>query len=120
MAENFKSLKIWQQAESLTVTVYELTKKFPKEETFSLIDQTRRAANSVGANIAEASGRWGTKDKIQFLMFARGSIMEARSHLSLAHRLKYLSTIDYTKLEGEYDLLARSLNAFIKSIKPTN
>ncbi len=120
MAENFKGLKIWQQAQSLAIKVYEVTKKFPREEMFSLTDQLRRAAVSVAANIAEASGRWGNRDKIQLLMVARGSIMETRSHLAIALGLKYLSDADYKKLEADYDALTRSLNAFIKSLRPTN
>jgi four helix bundle protein len=119
MAENFRNLKIWQMAEDLTIDLYVLTRKFPKEELFSLTDQIRRAGISVPANIAESSGRFGVKDKIQFLMIARGSIIEIRSHISIARRLKYISDADYAKIDSLYESLTRSLNAFIRTIRET-
>ncbi len=120
MAESFRGLKIWQISEDLVIEIYRLTKKFPGDEVFSLTNQLRRAAISVPANIAESSGRWGEKDKIQFLMIARGSITEIRSHISIAKRLHYINDSEYTKIDSSYEQLTKSLNAFIRTIRPTN
>ncbi len=59
--KSFTDLIVWQEGHRLVILVYEITKKFPKEETYSLIDQMRRAAASVTANIAEGFGRQGYK-----------------------------------------------------------
>lgn len=120
MAENFKSLKIWQIAEDLAIDLYTLTRKFPKEELFALTSQIRRAGISVPANIAESSGRFGIKDKTQFLMIARGSIIEIRSHISIARRLRYINDSDCARIDSLYESLTRSLNAFIRTIRETS
>jgi four helix bundle protein len=51
--QNYKDLKVWQKGHQFTLKVYEITKAFPKEETYGLVSQLRRAASSVPANIAE-------------------------------------------------------------------
>lgn len=72
--ESFRELIVWQKAMVLVEDVYRLIKVFPKEETYSLADQTKRAAVSVPANIAEGYGRQSTQDYIRFLFIARGSV----------------------------------------------
>ncbi len=119
-AEDFKKLIIWQRAQTLAINIYGVSGKFPREELFGLTDQLRRAAVSIAANIAESSGRWGVKDKMQLLMVARGSLLETRSHLSIAAALKYITDSDYNRLDVSYEELAKSLNAFIRSIRLTN
>lgn len=117
MPDNFKQLKIWQESKRLPVEVYKITKKFPKEEAFGITNQVRRASVSVPANIAESSGRWHEADKIQLLMIARGSLAETQSHLAIAMEIGYLQKGGYDKLDKDYELLGRSLNAFIKSLR---
>ena len=70
--KNFRDLKVWQDAHKLALKIYSETNKFPKTEQFSLTDQMRRFASSVGANIAEGFGRYHFKDKIRFYQQARG------------------------------------------------
>jgi len=123
MAENFRSLLVWQKAEELAVLIYSVSKSFPKEEQFGLTNQLRRAAVSVGANIAESTGRSGLKDKIQFLMISRGSLTETQSHISIAARLGFLEEKLAEKIIIDYEELARKINAFVKSLgkaQPTN
>lgn len=79
--KSFEDLEIYQLAEELTIEIYKITAKFPKEEQFGLTSQLRRAISSVGANIAEAFGRFHYKDKINFLYHARGSLLETRHFL---------------------------------------
>lgn len=117
MAYDFQRLKIWQLGVELLVEIYRITTVFPKEERFGLIDQLRRAANSIVANIAEASGRHFKKDKIRVLYQARGEIEETRSHLLVAIRLNYGNKQELEKTIDDYRQLAMQLNAFIRSIQ---
>jgi len=93
--------------------IYQATVKFPSRETYSLTDQTRRAALSVPANIAEAHGRKHYLNKAKFLLNARGSAEEARSHLMAARDLEYVSIKDFGKLNEDYIYLIKQINAFI-------
>lgn len=120
MFTTFQDLKIWQNARLLAVEIYQTTKAFPKEEVFGLTSQLRRSSISVASNIAESTGRWGEKDKIQLLMVARGSLIETQSHLLISQSLNYLDSATCTKLIGEYEMVAKSLNAFIKALRPAN
>ena len=61
--DNFKNLRIWQDACDLTVKVYKLIDALPREEKYGLASQLGRSANSVGANIAESCGRFHFKDR---------------------------------------------------------
>lgn len=117
MAEGFRNLEIWQTANALAVNIYKLTKDFPVQEKFSLVDQTQRAAISVSANIAEGCGRYASKDKIHFMMIARGSIYETQSHLSVAQGLLYIKPAIFTTIDNRYETLLRQLNAFIAHLR---
>ncbi len=120
MAQDFRSLKVWQSAYDLSLGIYKITEKFPKEEKFSLVDQLRRSGVSVAANIAESYGRYHNKDKIQLLIIARGSIYEVRSHLSIALGLNFIDQATFQNIEDKYEILSKQLNSFIGYIKRTN
>src|SRR3990167_2631666 len=117
MADDFKKLKIWQQSHELMLKVYEITTRFPKEETYNLISQLRRAALSVPANIAEAQGRYHYAESIHFLYNARGSAEEVRSLIAAAYDLSYIDNTVYTQLEEDYSGLIMGINSFIKSLR---
>jgi four helix bundle protein len=74
--QNYKDLKVWQKAHALTLMVYKITKCFPKEETFGMTSQMRRASVSVPANIAEGCGRITRPDIAHFFQIALGSLHE--------------------------------------------
>ena len=59
---NYEELEVWQKAHALTIKSYRITERFPRSELFGLTSQIRRAAGSIGANLAEGCGRWGDKD----------------------------------------------------------
>lgn len=117
MPENFQKLIIWQKARDLTVRVYKISQSFPKEEQFGLTNQLRRAANSVPANIAEGSGRFTPKDRIQFLIIARGSLTETQSHLAVACQLGFVTDSIVQEINYEYEGLARQVNAYINTLR---
>ncbi len=74
----------------LTLLVYELTGQFPKEETYGMTSQLKRAALSVPANLAEGFGRFHFNDKAKFYLNARGSLYELKSHLLIAKDLGFI------------------------------
>ena len=88
--ENYKELKVWQKSVSLCIELYGIVKKFPENERYGLITQIQRASASVPANIAEGWGRGSTKEYIQFLHIARGSLMELETHLIISQQLCYI------------------------------
>ncbi len=84
---SYRDLVAWQQAIDLSVAVYKLTKDWPREELYGLTSQTRRAATSVAANIAEGYGRDNLGSYLQFLRIAQGSLKELETHLIIAERV---------------------------------
>jgi four helix bundle protein len=101
----------------LTLTVYGATRAFPKDETYGLTNQLRRAAASVPANIAEGCGRNGDAELARFLDIAMGSVTELDSHLILARDLGYLPPAQYEHLAAEVDGVSRMLATFIARLR---
>lgn len=100
MARNFRDLNIWKKAYELEMKVYDVTSRYPHEEKYNLISQTRSSANSVTAGIAEAHGRYFFADKIRVLYIARGECTETQSHLSVAQGRGYISKEEFEDLDG--------------------
>jgi four helix bundle protein len=113
--KNFKELVVWQKSHRMTLDVYNATRGFPKEELYGLTSQVRRSAASIGANIAEGSGRRSDNEICRFLQIACGSASETEYHLLLAHDLRFLCDDDFRKLARQADELQRMLTALIQS-----
>ncbi len=90
MKRNHRDLIVWQQAVKLVVEICALTSSFPKSEQFGLVSQLRRAAVSAPANIAEGAARKGSKEYLQFLSIASGSLSELDTLLTVAHKPDYV------------------------------
>ena len=88
-AKTFQDLVVWRKAHEFVLGVYKSTQGFPKEETYGLRQQMRRAAVSIGANIAEGFRKRGRADKARFINMAEGSLEECRYYLILAGDLGY-------------------------------
>ncbi|MFT3726450.1 MAG: four helix bundle protein [Terricaulis sp.] len=84
---SYRDLVAWQRAMDLAASVYALTKHWPREELYGMTSQTRRAAVSVAANIAEGYGRDNLGSYLQFLRIAQGSLKELETHLLIAKRV---------------------------------
>ena len=111
---SFEDLIVWQKAHQFVLSTYKLTKQFPKEETYGLTSQFRRAATSIAANIAEDYKKKSTKDKLRFFNIAQGSLEECRYFLILTADLKYVDDVTTAK-----ELLietSKLLNAYCKAI----
>ena len=115
--KDFKELKVWHKAYALSLAVYEQSRKFPKEELYGLTSQLRRAAVSVGANIAEGCGRRSDGEFIRFLQIARGSASEMEHHLLLARDLKFLANETHRDLEKKLLEVQRMLTSLVISIE---
>jgi four helix bundle protein len=96
--KSFTDLQVWQEAHKLVLMIYQGTKKFPKEELFSLVNQIRRAAVSITFNITEGFYRQSYKEKLQFYYMALGSLTEIQNQLLIAEDLKYLSRAEFNKI----------------------
>ncbi len=88
---SFKELIVWQKAMDLTVACYEMTRQFPRQETFALSNQMQRSAVSIPANIAEGQARQHTGEFKHFLSIAAGSLAETETHIIIAIRLGYVA-----------------------------
>lgn len=113
----FEDMPVWNDAINFAVLIYELTKKLPKEEQFALTSQTRRAASSVSANIAEGFGRPTHKDKAHFYAIAYGSLLETKNFIYLTRRLNYIEADDETQLVIASIHLQKQINAIISYLK---
>lgn len=113
----FTDLKAWKEAHTFVLLVYRVTKKFPREEVFSLTDQVRRAVTSVTSNIAEGFGRHSFKEKIRFYYIAQGSLSEAKNHLFVARDLAYISTKEFDTLFQQANTAHKLLQGLITKSK---
>jgi four helix bundle protein len=101
----------------LVERVYQFTESFPQREVFGLTNQMRRAAVSIPSNIAEGQGRATTKDFLNFLSVARGSLQELETQALLAHRLGYLDDVAKSNLVDEATEVARIIHGLMSSLQ---
>jgi len=113
---SFRDLIVWQLGRELVKCVYELTKRFPREEQFGLTSQVRRAAVSIPSNIAEGHARESTKEFLYHLSVAMGSLAELETQLHLASDLNYCDLQQTTELLEQTDELGRKLRGLQKSL----
>ncbi len=112
----FEKLEAWQLARAFNMAVYAVSKNFPKDESFALTAQLRRASISISSNIAEGSGRNSDADFAHFLEIAYGSLMEAVSQLFLAFDQGYVSRETFAELQNQAALLAGKIAGLSKSL----
>src|SRR5438477_5695748 len=108
--KDYKELHVWQKAVGLVTETYKATRAFPDEEKFGLTAQARRAVTSIPANVAEGWGRGTTKEYVQFLIVARGSLLELETHLIVSRKLGFLKQTDLDGLQIRLDEVGRMLN----------
>jgi len=106
----FENLAAYQRAMDFVDHVYELLKKFPREEQFALCDQLRRAAVSVPSNMAEGLSRFSNKEEIHFLEISYASLMECYCQLNISYRRGYISEVDLAKAKDEIVNIAKPLS----------
>ena len=110
-----RDLAAWREAISLVRLVYQETAGFPQDEVFGLRLQLRRSALSVPSNIAEGAGRNNTREFVQFLGIACGSLAELDTQVEIAVQLGYLgSGSDTNKQLQRVGSIVRRLRASLK------
>ena len=111
---NFRELNVYKLAKELSHEIFQLTKSFPKEETYSLTDQIRRSSRSVGAQIAEAWGkRRYERHFISKLTDADAEQLETQHWLETAHDCGYVSSKQTDQLLQQYQSIGRMLGSMI-------
>lgn len=114
---NYRDLLVWQRAMDIAAATYELSRNFPKDELFGLTSQSRRAAASIAANIAEGYGRASRPTYAHFLRIAQGSLKELETHLILAERVGVVRPGSVAGLLDQSDELGRMLRALIARLQ---
>jgi len=114
---NFKELNVWKESKDFSLSVYKITKDFPKSELYGLTSQLNRASVSIPSNIAEGSGRETNKDFSRFINIALGSSFEVETQLIIAFELELIPKSDYDKLIASLNQIQKMLHSFNKFIK---
>jgi four helix bundle protein len=118
--QSHRDLLVWQRAMDVAAEVYQLSRTWPKEELYGLTSQTRRAAASIPANIAEGYGRQSSASYSQFLKIARGSLLELETHLLLAERIGLAGNGSCEDVLRRAAELGKMLGAQIRSVGNRN
>lgn len=114
---SFRDLDVWRDGVQLAELIYQVTRAFPREETFGLVSQLRRASISVPSNIAEGWGRNSRKDYLRFLHIARGSLFEIATQVEIAHRVGLLTPEAAERVEAVGTTCGKRLSRLITSLK---
>ena len=112
---NFENLKVYQMSIDFVNYIYEITKKFPKDELFGLTNQLRRASVSIPLNIAEGSSRTG-KDFKHFLSLSRGSCFECVAITTIAKKQSFLTELEYKEIYQTCISLSKMISKLKNSI----
>jgi len=115
--KSFTDLNAWKEGHKLVLMIYEITKKFPKDEIFGLISQMKRAVISITSNIAEGFGRQSYKEKIQFYLISRSSLIELQNQLLIAKDVGYINKEIFDKAANQTIIVHKLINGLIKSSK---
>jgi four helix bundle protein len=116
--QSVRDLDVYNLSYSLALEIFSLTKKFPKEETYSLTDQIRRSSRSIPSNISEGFSKRRYENIFRnHLISALGSAEETKTWLDFAWDFSYLSREDYTRIKGKYTELGAMLYRMIQNWK---
>ena len=114
---SYKDLIVWQKSIVLITEVYAITRNFPTEEKFGLVNQLNRAVVSIPTNIAEGWGRESSKNYLQFLRISRGSLMEVETLVLISKNLNYINDEQHKLITNGIEEVGKILQGLIKSIQ---
>ena len=114
---DFRELEVWRKSHRLTLEVYRASAEFPKTEIYGLTSQMRRAAASIGANIAEGAGKYSSAELMRFLQIASGSASELENHLILARDLGFLESGKQRGLERDVQDVKMMITRFVQHLR---
>ncbi|MBP5338125.1 MAG: four helix bundle protein [Prevotella sp.] len=117
---SFENVVAWQKAHTFTVSVYTITRDFPKEELYGLTSQFRRATVSIEANIAEGYKKLSKADKLRFFNISQGSLEECRNYILLSRDLKFINDEGIQLLYQQIEQASWFLNKYCQGIINNN
>ena len=117
MMKSYRDLKVWEKAMDLVVMCYQAAKTFPKNEIYGLTSQLQRSAVSIPANIAEGHQRKYSKEFLQYLSIAYGSLAELETHVLIAERLRYIDKNQSKGLLDQTAELGKMINGLKRSVE---
>src|SRR5215469_11280503 len=114
---NYRDLQVWTKAHYLTLELYRISQLFPREEMYGITNQLRRAAVSIGANLAEGCGRRSSSELARFVRIAMGSASELDYHLLLCRDFEFISNEQYDRTVRELVRIRKMLSSLLASIE---
>jgi four helix bundle protein len=114
---NDRDLEVWGKSHKLTLELYKLSRTFPREEIYGLTSQLRRAAVSIGANLAEGCGRRTSAELARFVRIAMGSASELDYHLLLCRDFEFITTEQYERAWKELIRVRKMLSGLLTSVE---
>lgn len=115
--KDFTDLDAWKEGHKLVIMIYKITKTFPKEEVFAIVNQMRRAAVSITSNIAEGFGRFSYKEKSQFYLIATSSTSELQNQLIISKDVGYIGSELFEANYNQATKVHKIINGLIKGAK---
>jgi four helix bundle protein len=112
----FEKLQVWQEARSLTVSMYHLTTHFPPEEKFGMVSQIRRASLSIASNIAEGSARKSAKDQANFYQMAYSGAIESLNQFIISFDLGYVTSEQLNENRLKIETISNKINSLRNSV----
>lgn len=112
MSFRFENLDIWKESIDYCNSIYNITEKFPKDESFGLKSQLNRAAVSISANIAEGSASCSDKELKMFIGFSIRSLAEVISELVIARNRRYITDDQFKGLYDKGEILIKRITSF--------
>ena len=114
---SYRKLNVYQLSKILVTDVYKLVERFPKEETYALCDQMRRAVISIPSNIAEGTSKASPKEQFHFIEIAYGSLMEIMCQTEIAYDQHYITQDDLSKIEEKIVSIYKMLSSMQASLR---
>ncbi len=115
--KDYRKLVVWEKSHKLVLSIYKVTRAFPKEEQYGLVNQIRRAATSTPTNIAEGCGKYTQPDFARYLQHAFGSMQEVQYLSYLSFELQYLDKDIYSKLDKDISEIKAMLIGLIQKVR---
>jgi len=114
---NYRDLQVWSKAHNLTLELYRISRGFPREETYGITSQLRRAAVSIGANLAEGCARRTSTELARFVRIATGSASELDYHLPLSRDLGFMAADEFASASAKLIEVRKMLTSFLNSVE---
>jgi four helix bundle protein len=114
---NYRDLQVWKKAHDLTLELYRVSQRFPREEMYGITGQLRRAAVSIRANLAEGCGRRTSNELARFVRAAMGSASELDYHILLCRDIGLMSSDDFSISTAKLTEVRKMLTSFLQSVE---